>query len=226
MKELALDPIRAGSATCWHADLDHRSFASASEPLSPAERERADRFVFRHDGARYRAAHGVLRRLLAARTGIAAEALRFATGPRGKPHLVDVPGIEFNLSHSRSALLIAIGDAVPLGVDVEQLRPLADALGLAAEYFTPAERRELARVHPSRRDRAFLTCWTRKEACLKAVGHGLTLPLDRFEVGVEPVPCTVELPTPDGPVRLALTPLPGPAGTVASLAECFQEEFA
>lgn len=223
--------VQAGSASCWHADLDAApvDYLSMSLALSSAERERAARFFFRRDRLRYLAAHSVLRHLLAARTGLGANELRFSIGPNGKPALVNAPDTQFSLSHSRSTAVVAIGrprGGTALGVDVEQLRPVPDALGLAGEYFTELESLELAALDDDERELAFLTCWTRKEACLKAVGHGLMLAPNGFEVGLAPVRREVALTTPRGRLQLVLMPLPSHPGTVASLAECPLEAVA
>lgn len=143
----------------------------------------------------------------------------FSMGSFGKPALVYPEGVHFNLSHSQATALIGVGTVFPLGVDIELMRPLRDALTLAADHFTEAECDALEARSGISRDQAFLICWTRKEACLKALGVGLQLPTRSFEVGVIPDARTVQVPTPKGIARVALTPVDTTIGSVASLAQ-------
>ena len=173
----------------WHVDLDATPAGQASECLSEDESARAAHFVFERDRRRYMAAHIALRQTLSMVTGTAAGELAFEIGAFGKPALTIPTKVRFNLSHSAGAGLIAINDcnsddACELGVDVEVLRPLSYSSALAAEYFTLAEQQGLVATAPPDRDLAFLTCWTRKEACLKALGLGLSIDTRSFEVGV------------------------------------------
>lgn len=57
----------------------------------------------------------------------------------------------------------------------------------AAQFF-PAEFLALCAVDPDQRLEAFLRCWTRKEACLKALGSGLSIEPGVFEAGIETEP--------------------------------------
>ena len=88
----------------------------------------------------------------------------------GKPRLVNVDWLQFNLSHSGHRCLIGIATAFAIGVDIEVVRGVPDADALARLHFTPQEQADWAQVAKPGRDRAFLTCWTRKEACVKALG--------------------------------------------------------
>ena len=90
-------------------------------------------------------------------------------------------------------------------MDIELLRPMPDADALAETYFSAAERRALAALPQQARDAAFLCCWTRKEACLKATGMGLSVDTRSFEVGVSPDAREVQIDAPDGCARLALS---------------------
>lgn len=183
----------------WHVDLDATTAVQSSDCLSDDESARATRFVFERDRRRYVAAHVALRQTLAMVTGKAPAELTFELGAFGKPALAGQTTVHFNLSHSAGAGLIAINDSsnstspsninanateVGVGVDVEVLRPMSYSSALAAEYFTLAEQQGLTATAPPDRDLAFLTCWTRKEACLKALGLGLSIDTRSFEVGV------------------------------------------
>jgi len=170
------------SVDLWLADLDGGS-DDASTPLDDPERARAARFVFDHDRRRYLAAHRLLRELLAMRNEIAADALAIAVGPHGKPHLVD-RRCAFNLSHSGGVALIGIADNGEVGVDVEVLRPTPELDALVRSHFSAGERRAMESVAHGARDLAFLVGWTRKEACLKAVGVGLDIDPASIDAGI------------------------------------------
>jgi len=99
-----------------------------------------------------------------------------------------------------------------------------DAAVLAAEYFTQREQEALAALPAHERDKAFLTCWTRKEACLKAIGVGLLVSSQSFEVGIEPDCRSVELLVAGRILWLVLGPAPARLDCVGSLAEWRQTE--
>ena len=204
----------------WQVDLDATPAPQAVAALSEAEWERARRFVFKRDRNRFIAAHAALRETLSSQCGIPASMLEFALGPFGKPSLVEHEhgGLRFNLSHSQSLALIAICDDAEVGADLELLRPMPDADALAETYFSPAERSDLAMLPAQARDRAFLCCWTRKEACLKATGMGLSVDTRSFEVGVLPDTREVTIDGADGVARLALSSFPDVQGALCAVA--------
>jgi 4'-phosphopantetheinyl transferase len=202
----------------WQVDLDATPAPQAVASLSEAEWERARRFVFKRDRNRFIAAHAALRETLSAQCGIPASMLEFALGAFGKPSLVEPCAPRFNLSHSESLGLIAVCNDAEVGADIELLRPMPDAEALAETYFTPAEQRALAALAPEARDRAFLCCWTRKEACLKATGMGLSVDTRSFEVGVSPDAREVKIDAADGVARLALSSFPDVQGALCAVA--------
>ena len=129
---------------------------------------------------------GFLRRILADYTGDRAEALRFSYSPYGKPRLADRQGIQFNVSHSENRMLVAVSADIAVGVDIEVLSSKhADEL-VAERFFSAQEVHDLRSLPPSEWSRSFLTCWTRKEAFIKARGEGLSLPLQDFDVTLAP----------------------------------------
>lgn len=150
----------------------------------PATTETALRAHRAGERARARSA---LRRILGRYTGLAADALRIEADARGKPRLAHPGAPAFNLSHTEGLALVAVA-RTPVGIDVERLRPLADALGLARRFLAPAEAAAVAAGGAAGRDAAFLRVWTRKEALLKASGHGLALDTRAIEVGSGPAP--------------------------------------
>jgi 4'-phosphopantetheinyl transferase len=176
---------------CWRIDLDQpeNRVAVLAEVLSPDERDRAARFVAPRDRRRFIVTRACLRALLARACDVPAAAIRFAYAPLGKPSLAAVAGrppVHFSVSHSEDLALVALARDLPLGVDVEAVRPVPDFLDIASRYFTAAEANTIAAVPVDERDLAFFLCWTRKEAFSKARGDGLSLTLERYRVTCRP----------------------------------------
>jgi 4'-phosphopantetheinyl transferase len=153
---------------------DPAALAPLAAALTDAERAWAARLRDGAPRARFVAARAGLRRLLGARLGCAPSAVPIVADARGKPGLAEGAGapLSFSVSHSGALALVAIA-AQPVGVDVEAMRPLHDAVPLAARFFAPAERDAVARAPADARARRFLELWTAKEAVLKASGAGL-----------------------------------------------------
>ncbi|HYP79272.1 MAG TPA: 4'-phosphopantetheinyl transferase superfamily protein [Steroidobacteraceae bacterium] len=129
----------------------------------------------------------MLRRLLGSQLQRDPASLEFSAGAHGKPRLAGVDpsrGLEFNLSHSGDQALLGCAWGRELGVDIEMWRSLGDEAALVQRYFSPAEQHAYASLPPSARTAGFFQCWTRKEAYIKAVGRGLGLPLDSFDVSL------------------------------------------
>lgn len=169
----------------WRADLDVRAVALAPlrRSLSAEERTRADRFRAEKDRARYLAAHGWLRRLLAQYLGTPPGDLRFAQNVNGKPHVdsPDATWLRFSLSHSDGVALIAVAREREVGVDVERVSngPIDDAL--VRRTLSLPEQQNLAKRPSHERASAFYALWTMKEAYAKATGAGLSGPLHDFD---------------------------------------------
>jgi 4'-phosphopantetheinyl transferase len=95
-------------------------------------------------------------------------------------------GIAFNLSHSGGWSVVAVARGRRVGVDVEEVRSVAERESIVARFFSARERADLAALPGPLRHDAFFRIWTCKEACIKALGTGLATPLDRFSVAVDP----------------------------------------
>ncbi|MEO6238550.1 MAG: 4'-phosphopantetheinyl transferase superfamily protein [Vicinamibacterales bacterium] len=196
--------------------------AGARALLSGDERRRADAFYFPHLRDEFTVARATLRLLLSRLTGNPPGTIEFAYGPQGKPSLAGdgAAGVEFNVSHSGGILGCAFTRHLAIGVDVEQHRPLADLAQIAQHFFSPAEVRDLMRVAEPARAAAFYDCWSRKEAFIKALGGGLSIPLDCFRVSLAPE-CAALLEVRDAPGEArawtiqALRPAPGFSGALA-----------
>lgn len=216
-------PLDAGSLHVWAVPLDEppERVQSLARVLSADEAERARRFRFPIHRCRFIVARGVLRHLLARYTGETPGALTFRYGSRGKPDLPSHPHLHFNLSHSGGMALVGVTRLGPVGVDVEQVRTFEDMEEIARRFFSPREFGRLSTLPSEVRPEAFFNCWTRKEAYVKAVGEGLALPLDCFDVSLAPgeAPRFLAFRDPaESPDRWSLyhlQPAPGYVGAVA-----------
>lgn len=188
--------------------------------LSADERVRAGRFHFEADRHRLTIGRGWLRRLVGQCLGSPPGAVAFAYGPQGKPELPGAGRLSFNLAHSQECILIALAWNNPLGIDVEFVRSMPRALSIGRRHFTPAECR-LLESDPGQRDGVFFRLWARKEAVIKAVGSGLTMPLNQFDVSSSPDVAegwSTAAVTGERPSRWFVRDLPAPAGYCAALA--------
>ena len=175
----------------WRAEFD--SFAEQKARfwslLAPDEQTRARRFHFERDKNTFVITRGILRTLLGRYVNLLPRQIQFAYSAHGKPTLPPPPTIsvcQFNVSHTQGVALFAFCRQTPVGVDVERIRPLPDAPQIAARFFSPSENKSFLTVPAAQRDEAFFNCWTRKEAFIKAVGDGLSYPLDAFDVAFKP----------------------------------------
>jgi 4'-phosphopantetheinyl transferase len=218
--------LAADEVHVWQVSLDRpdSSVRRLARLLSPDEGARAKRFVIDRVRRRFVVCRGVLRLILGRYTGAAPGQLRFTYGAHGKPALAPGPGGEvcFNVSHSDGLALYAVARGREIGVDVERLRPLPGAERIAERFFSIPEQAALQALPAERKLEAFYTCWTRKEAYIKARGDGLGHPLDQFAVSIAPGEPARLSPAGDGDgreiARWSLEGLPPAPGYVAALA--------
>lgn len=107
----------------------------------------------------------------------------------GKPFLRDHPDIEFNISHCSGLVGCVISD-VPVGIDVESVRPFSRH---AARHV--CSRDELNDIETAQDpDRRFFIYWTLKESCAKAMGSGLCYPLKdiTFKITEQRIDCETQ----------------------------------
>ncbi len=167
------------------------NFARSLACLSPDETARAERFYFPRHRRAFVLGRAALRALTAGYLGIERAEVDFVYGPQGKPALApslknDACSLRFNVSNSGDLAAYAFTSGCDIGVDVEQNRPLSDLENIAHRFFSPEETAELLEVSEEERTSAFFRCWTRKEAYIKAMGGGLSIPLESFQVTLRP----------------------------------------
>ena len=168
----------------WQYPL-HTEFPGARSLLNQEELTRAQRYHFERHQRRFTVARAMLRQILAGYTRFPAAELIFGQNKYGKPQLLNMPSLEFNLSHSGDMALLAIGSEHPLGVDLEffSARPYE---GIGNTMFSATENQALKNTPTALKPLAFFHIWAQKEALIKACGLGLSYPTQQFDVPTLP----------------------------------------
>jgi len=171
----------------WRATLDQTpsQIQSFRHNLAADELARAERFHFEKDREHFIVARGVLRAILGRYLNRAPEGLSFCYSVHGKPALAGESGgdaIRFNVSHSHGIALYAVTRGREVGVDLERIRSNLAVAEIAERFFSRRDAAMLRTLSTEAQCEAFFRFWTRKEACLKARGEGLSSPLDQIDV--------------------------------------------
>jgi len=177
----SLPPTLPGVVTCIGLTITaDPAWLEACRPFVIGEElAQARRYARLADSVKHLAGRALARQALRATFGQDAAA-PFALTPYGKPYCPRC-GAHFSISHSGEQVWLAVCREGPVGVDVEAMRPLPEMAELAARLH-PREQAHILSEAADARAEAFYRCWTRKEAVLKALGRGLSLPLDSFAV--------------------------------------------
>jgi 4'-phosphopantetheinyl transferase len=226
-REVPVPPLDDGACQVWWARPRQVPEPLLRTALSDTERQRADRYRREDDQLRSLSGAWLLRSALAAHLGASPDGVKLdrtcdeCGEPHGRPRLVGDAGIELSVSHSGDRVAVAISRAGPVGVDVERIDMKPQAADLAdpvsADVLSGAERVGLESIPRGGRHVAFIRIWVRKEALLKATGHGLRLPLDQVEVsGPAEPPALIRWPLGRSPDEVTLLDLDaGPAHAAA-----------
>ena len=174
-------------AAVWYVDINNHKnqIPYYWGILNTKERERVNKFYFEKDKNCYIIARGILRTLLAKYLNLNPSKIKFQYTEKGKPFLKHSSNIKFNISHSKNTIVLGFLKNDEIGVDVEFSKNKVEALLVAKSFFSKNEIKALHKLTPSYIQQGFYNCWTRKEAFIKAIGHGLSFPLDQFEVSLE-----------------------------------------
>ncbi len=210
----------------WRASLDPPAHhvQRLQDVLSDPERARAGRFSFQRDRTRCIVARGLLRVILGRYLAIPPAQLRLHSGGTGKPVLSETQasGIEFSVSHSHGLVVYAVACGRRIGVDIERVRAVAGWAAVPGRVLSPREHAVFRSLPPGQQRAAFFGAWTRKEACTKAWGQGLSYPLGRIDVSLAPFepgrPLSID-GDPPASARWALqdvAPAPGHVGALAT----------
>jgi 4'-phosphopantetheinyl transferase len=180
--------LEAGQVHVWRICLEQEDVLldRFRRTLAPEELDRAGRFRFERLQKHFVAGRGFLRDVLARYLSAKPEELRFSYNAYGKPSLAGNESLQFNMSHSHEVGLVAVTRNAAVGVDVEHIRADFASDEIARRFFSRLEVETFNSLPKEDQVAAFFQCWTRKEAYIKAIGKGLSQPLDSFDVTLAP----------------------------------------
>jgi len=206
----ALPELHPSDVHVWRVDPDLAACSPAlSQVLSPDEQERSRRFRFDRDRNLFIAARGCLRHLLGHCLEQSPRDIVFQYNSHGRPHLAH-SDMQFNITHTEGMALVALTRGRRLGIDIERRDRSVNVMEIGKRFFSPREYEALCEAPDPLQ--AFLCCWTRKEAFVKALGGGLSIPLDRFHVSLDDPPHILDIewaPETVGEWRLESLPVDG-----------------
>lgn len=182
-RDSGIGPLIPGCVHVWQVTCNGQAEPdpSVSSVISDAERERI-RNIKIPEVRRLRLRAAAVRRILIGsylnmRPGL----VQLETGRFGKPYVVSgTSPLKFNSSHSDNKVMLAFARDMEIGIDIERISHVSDAEGIAQTCYTPNENAELLKLEGDEKQRMFFRIWTRKEAFIKGVGAGLSLPLNAF----------------------------------------------
>ena len=184
--------LSIGEIHVWTAHLvdEHRATADLLAILSGEESAQAAQFSFERDRMRFIQAHGIVRQILSNYLDVDAATLIFVRTHHGKPYLIpraNGPHLEFSVSRSSNCCMLAVQLDHSIGIDIEKVRDLPQAIDIVQSYFTPVESKALSALRGAARRDAFFALWTHKEAMVKGLGISLAAHLGRIEFDLDPI---------------------------------------
>lgn len=175
-------------------------------------------------------AHELLHLLLGRYLHLPQQEIPLRTGAHGKLYLDydaltkmglgDFPKITFNLSHSGNQLAFAFSSTSPVGIDIEMIKKQTPVQKIVHRFFHPEEEARFSGLYSEEHRKLFFRYWTIREAFLKGLGTGFTIPSDSFRID--------EIPDNPGRYKISGYPLwqvqsiPVPAPYLCSLAYIVQ----
>src|SRR5262245_9653237 len=187
------DVIELGSdeVHIWRASLDQNAkiITNLAALLSQSEYQRAVKYHRSVDSDRFIVGRGILRKIISAYLGLSPGKLQVSYNEYGKLAISDDQNdrdLNFNLSHSGELARYAVTRERVVGIDIEYIRKNFATLEIAEHFFSMDELAALKSLPVDLRTTGFFTCWSRKEAFIKAKGMGVSYPLGRFTVSLAP----------------------------------------
>ncbi|MBN2656360.1 MAG: 4'-phosphopantetheinyl transferase superfamily protein [Spirochaetales bacterium] len=181
--DFPLPPLRGKDIHLWSFPVSpYETHARENlHVLSQRERDKADRFYRERDRIGSRVVYVLLREILSLYTGKSPGSIEILLGEKGKPYIYDRKAPFFNLSHSGNRVLFGFSPKGEVGVDIEIIKENRDLDGLIGASCSPGEIKSLDGLPADERTALFYQYWSLKEAYLKGVSMGITVPLKEVD---------------------------------------------
>ena len=206
----------------WMAQVSqaHDSLPFLEPFLYLNDKQRAARFRFPEDRARFVLGRGLLRQCLGRYLGQIAATIKLAYTALGRPIFPQDQTIQFSMTHTHDLVAIAVTARAQVGIDLEYMQSPADLSELAGRILSAEDFRIFQTLSSVEKIPAFYRAWTRKEAYLKARGEGISEGLQQVSVAFGPEESAFVIDTRDESAaqKWRLHPLPAPVNYLGSIA--------
>jgi len=161
--------------------LGKQDYNFLSSCISASRRKQLSRFIHIEDIYRSLFSESLARAVIIKKLHMKNQNIHFGSNMYGKPYLLDQPDFHFNISHSGSWVVMIWGEDM-VGIDIEKVREID--IGVAEHFFSNEEYMDIMSKPKYEQREYFYELWTLKESYLKALGTGLSTPLDSFSIRI------------------------------------------
>jgi len=158
--------------------LGSSDFFKVLSCLPEEKRIKIKRFVRKEDAQRALAAELLIRQVIKNELQLNGQNIKLGNNKYGKPFLLNNKDFHFNVSHSGAWVVCATGSS-PVGIDIELIKPIDSNVAKLVKFTFSEEEYQLFQRDKSH---CFFDLWTLKESYIKAVGLGLSIPLNSFTI--------------------------------------------
>ncbi|OUA56147.1 4'-phosphopantetheinyl transferase family protein [Bacillus thuringiensis] len=162
--------------------LTHLEFYHYINKISKEKQVKVMNYVRKEDTIGTIFGELLIRAVIQKEYGIKSNLLSFSYNQYGKPYIRELPGFHYNISHSGNRV-VCVTDSKPIGIDIELIKPIN--LQIAQRFFTKEEYEFLTNQSHNDQLSCFYDFWTLKESFIKAIGRGLTVPLNSFNINMK-----------------------------------------
>lgn len=174
-----------GSNDLYIIDLKHFiSITNLMFPyLSVCEQQKAKYIIKEEVKHLYILRKSLLRIILSQYIQQEPENIGFEISTYGKPYLMDVDNLFFNISHSKTLLAVAISRITEIGVDIQIIKHKKNQNIILKDILKADEIKKYNEIDDiNKRELYFYKLWVNKEAVSKAIGYGIIADFSSFSV--------------------------------------------
>ena len=149
--------------------------------LDSFEREKYSKLSFEKDRKYYLVTRALVRNVLSGYVKRDPKQWKFVENDFGRPFIEPClleDELYFSISHTQGLVACAITRHEFVGIDVESIFRKELTMEFAKRYYGVSEIKQISLLTPEKQSTRILEYWLLKEAYLKALGRGFSLPMD------------------------------------------------